>query len=379
MSEGGDPLSSDGLQEGAASFRVGSAFLRQESRVARDLGVLAAAVYQRDHLHLQVLDVMSGCGVRSLRYALEAKADYIWANEGNPDVAEVLQQNLRTQLPQTQVTLTIGSAQRILSECLQQQRYFDLVDLDCFGSPSAYLSHCIQATRIGGLLYLTTTDSRTCAGHNPVASLKYFGAYARAHPAAHEQGLRLLLGSTMQQALMLGWEIVPIFSVFQGQIYRVMVRLNAGQYWHETQFGFIGYCHDCGHYQTVSWRGLNRASCPHHEPHRPLTLSGPLWLGPLHDAVYLGKMRNLAQQWQWLQQDSLLAVMATEIPFPPYFLTLAELGRRGKMDIPKRDRLIAALQDHGYGAVMTHINPQAIKTNASFRECLAIAKKISLG
>ncbi|NJM76531.1 MAG: tRNA (guanine-N1)-methyltransferase [Acaryochloridaceae cyanobacterium RU_4_10] len=364
--------------EGSARFQVGPAFFRPESRTARDLGVLAAAVYQQQHQSLHVLDAMCGCGVRSLRYALEAKADWIWANEGNPDVAAVLQQNLTAQLPREQVYLTIGSARQALNECLYQQNYFDLIDLDCFGSPSAYLSACVQVARKGGLIYLTTTDSRTCAGHNPAASLRYFGAYARAHPAAHEQGLRLLIGSLMQQALMQGFAIAPVFSFFQGQLYRVMMRLVDGQNWSEQQFGFLGYCYVCGDYQAVTWRGLSRAVCPHHETPQPLTLSGPMWLGPLHDTKDLVNMQNLAQDWGWQECKPLLERMVAEIPFPPYFFTLAEIGHRAKIDIPKRDRLIAALQDRGFSAVVTHLNLQAIKTTASFQTCLTVARTLSV-
>jgi tRNA (guanine26-N2/guanine27-N2)-dimethyltransferase len=365
-------------QEGSTYFQVGPAFFRPESRTARDLGVLAAAAYQQQHQMLRVLDVMSGCGVRSLRYALEAKADWVWANEGNPDVAAVLQQNLTAQLPREQVHLTIGSARQALNECLYQQNYFDLIDLDCFGSPSAYLSACVQVARKGGLIYLTTTDSRTCAGHNPAASLRYFGAYARAHPAAHEQGLRLLIGSLMQQALMQGFAIAPVFSFFQGQLYRVMMRLVDGQNWSEQQFGFLGYCYVCGDYQAITWRGLSRAVCPYHEVSQPLTLSGPMWLGPLHDTKDLVNMQNLAQDWGWKECKALLERMVAEIPFPPYFFTLAEIGHRAKIDIPKRDRLIAALQDRGFSAVVTHLNLQAIKTTASFQTCLTVARTLSV-
>lgn len=366
----------DWHHEGAARFQTGAAFFKPDSRVARDLGVLAAAVYRQQHPRLEILDGMSGCGVRSLRYGLEAKADWIWTNEGNPDVATVLQQNLRAQLPQDCVHITTGSVRKVLQDCLQQRRYFDLIDLDCFGNPSACLIDCIRATRLGGLLYLTTTDSRTCEGHNPEASLRYFGAYARAHPATHEQGLRLLLGTTAQQAATQGFAITPVFSYFQGQTYRVMVRLVRLHSEAGTDSGFIGYCHACGHYEAVSWRSLSRAVCLYHKPSLPLTLSGPLWLGPLHDGATLAAMGRLAQQWGWRARKVLLDLMAGEIPFPPYFFTLGEIGRRAKVDIPKRDRLIAALKAEGYAAVVTHLEPQAIKTAATFHTCVEVAERL---
>jgi tRNA (guanine26-N2/guanine27-N2)-dimethyltransferase len=368
--------SADWHEEGAARFQIGAAFFRPETRVARDLGVLAAAVYRQQSPQLEVLDGMSGCGIRALRYALESKADWLWINEANPEHAAVLQQNLKAQLVPGQIQVTLGSVRHVLQACLQQRRYFDLIDLDCFGSPSPYLTDCIRATRLNGLMYLTTTDSRTCEGHNPGASLRHFGAYARAHPATHEQGLRLLLGMVSQQAAMQGLAIAPVFSYFQGQAYRVMVRLVKAHHWSEVQSGFIGHCHACGHYDAVSWRDLSRAVCAHHDPPLPLTLSGPLWLGPLHDVDSLSAMAELAQAWGWQDRKALLDLMAGEILFPPYFFTLAELGRRAKVDIPKRDRLIAALHAEGYGAVATPLDFQSIKTTATFQTCVEIVRNL---
>ncbi|HEY9826120.1 MAG TPA: tRNA (guanine-N1)-methyltransferase [Stenomitos sp.] len=369
-------MDKDWQQEGAVRFQVGNAFFRQASRVGRDLGVLAATLYRQQRGQLQVLDGMSGCGVRSLRYAQEAQADCVWANEANPDVAAVLQHNLATQLSASQFQVTIGSAKQVLARCLAQPRYFDLIDLDAFGSPSAEVGLALQVTRKGGLLYVTGTDSRTYAGHNPAASLRQCGAYARSHPAVHEQGLRLLLGNTLQQALFQGWAIAPVFSLFYGQTYRIMVRLIKALPCVEDQYGFIGHCHGCGHFETVHWRGLSRAMCHSHSEPLPLTLSGPMWLGPLHDPLFLAEMAQLAQEWHWLEQQKLLATMIAEVPFPPYFFTLAEIGRRSKLDIPKREALIAALQEAGYQATATHIEAQALKTDASFHDCLAVAAQL---
>lgn len=360
-------------QEGLVTFNTGEAFYRAESALSRDLGVLAAMVYRQRQGKLIVLDAMSGCGVRSLRYGVEAAADWVWANEANLDVAPVLQQNLQ-QLPTVQWQLTHDHALRVLSRCVDQGQYFDLIDLDSFGSPAAFLSAVIPITRLGGLIYVTATDSRTCAGHDPVNGLRQFGAYARAHPAAHEQGLRVLLGTLMQQALFHGFTVQPVFSLFRKAIYRVMVRLVKGYHWQVQQFGFLGYCHHCGQYETVDWRSLSRALCP--EDRQPLTLSGPMWLGSLHHAADLAQMADVARSLHWRHCVDLLQVMRDENELPPYFYTLAELGRRGKMDIPKRDRLLEALHNIGHRGVKTHIETQAIKTDASFQTCLTLAKKL---
>jgi hypothetical protein len=54
---------------------AGSAFYRAESAQGRDLAVLAAAVYRKEHGRLRVLDVMAGSGMRGARYIQQVRTD----------------------------------------------------------------------------------------------------------------------------------------------------------------------------------------------------------------------------------------------------------------------------------------------------------------
>lgn len=361
--------------EGQAKFQIGKAFYRQASQVTRDLGVLAARLYKSDTGSLRVIDAMTGCGVRTLRYWLECGADWIWANDSNPEMRSIIEDNLRDAIATQRCQVTYTDANRLFFDCYNRRDYYDLVDVDSFGSAASYLSTAIKATKIGGLLYLTSTDGRTATGHSPETSLSAYGAYARCHPASQEQALRLLIGGVQQAAASMGLGIEPIFSLFTGQTYRVMLKLHTKACVTSNNYGFLGYCNHCGDYQTVSWRKLGKTSCLHDET--SLILSGPMWLGQLHCAKQLRRMQSLARELRWLQRVDLLAIMESEADFPPYFYTLREIGRRGKMDLPKRSHLIEALQAQGYRATTTHINAQAIKTDADMATCITIGRLLS--
>ncbi len=392
------------LTEGKATFHPGPAFFRPQARPARDLAVLAAAIHRREIGYLRVLDALSGSGIRALRYALEANADWVWANDANPEVTATLQANLAPLGPDRH-QVTCDDASQLLARCLGHQDFYDLVDLDAFGSAAPFLGLGLGSVRIGGLLYLTATDGRSLAGHGPEDSLRSYGAFARSHPSCQEQGLRLLLGALWHQAATRGLGIQPLFSYFQGQTYRVMVRLLANSGNSQRHYGFLGYCHACGNYQSLSWRKLaapcpatlHRAaaepaiptqpdappgaqpSAPPPEPPvslEPPVISGPMWLGPLHDRSFLEPMAALARRWDWLPLAQLLELMGQEANFPPYHYPLAELGRRGKMDLPNRDRLIAQLISQGHRASPTHLQANALKTTADLQTCIAAARQL---
>lgn len=360
--------------EGKARFQIKHAFYRPQSQIARDLGVLAACVYRGGTGRLRVLDAMAGSGVRSLRYYLEGGADWVWANDSNPEVSTILEENLKQTIAAGQYQVTHRDANQIFFECYNQRNFYDLIDVDSFGSPAPYLQTCLWAAAIGGLLYITSTDGRSATGHAPNRSLSTYGAYARAHPAAHEQGLRLLIGSIQQSAAAKGFGVIPIFSLFNGETHRVMLRLVAQSRLDEQSYGFLGYCQTCGNYQTASWRKLGRVECTCGA--QGLTLSGPVWLGSLHKSMWLQRMIAQAEQWQWNEQIKLLQIMMLEADLPPYFYTLGEIGRRGKIDLPKRSHLIQTLQHWGYRAAPTHIDAQAIKTDASLEICIKAAQAL---
>lgn len=361
-------------QERKAQFEVGAAFYNHHSQTARDLGVLAASVYRQQHGSLRVLDAMSGCGVRSLRYWLESEADWVWSNEANPELYSILRQNLYPLIDAKRGEITCNDANRLLFDCYQKRNYYDLVDIDCFGAAVPYINTGLWAVKIGGLIYLTSTDGRRLTGHLSEGSLQAYGTYARTHPAAQEQALRIIVGSIQQQAAMRGMGVEPIFGFFCGQTYRIMIRLVPSVRLSSENYGFLGYCHRCGEYLTIPWRKLGGATCSYDSS--PLTISGPMWLGKLYNCEWLKRMQQQAKRWQWQQSQALLEQMQGETDFPPYFYTLGEIGRRGKMDIPARSHLISALEAASYRAATTHINPQAIKTDADLHTCVAIARTL---
>jgi tRNA (guanine26-N2/guanine27-N2)-dimethyltransferase len=396
--------SQDGWQrEGAAYFRVGPSFFRASSQTGRDLAVLAVIAHkthpQNKSGSLRILDAMTGCGVRPLRYVLEAGADYVWANEGNVDLQAQLSANLSHSLPPEKYRITHQDANCVFFDCHQRQDFYDLIDVDGFGSPMPTLATALWAVKLGGLLYLTSTDGRATSGHAPKKSLQTYGAYARSHPAIHEQGLRLLMGVAMQQAAARGLAAQPVFAYYQGEVNRVMVRITRRpSAWPADDYGFLAYCHRCGQFQRVPWKKLNRVMCPccPLSPKSGPIVSGPMWLGPLHNEQDLEAMQQIAMARstqriahpaqshpdnpeldRWRRCQSLLEMMQAESALPPYFYPLSEIGRRGKIDIPPKQTLIRQLQQQGFAATSTHISAQAIKTDAPLSHCIQMAKQVS--
>ncbi|CAN1297593.1 tRNA (guanine(26)-N(2))-dimethyltransferase [Linum perenne] len=323
--------------ERSVEFETGGAFYRHESSTGRDLGVLAASIYRQSKGSLRVLDAMCGCGVRSCRYLKESEADFVMANDANDEYRGLIEGNLKQ---------------------------------------SAML-----ALRLGGLLYLTSTDGYTSGGHRPHHSLDAYGAFVRPLPFSNEIGLRMLIGGAVREAAVLGYHVTPLFSyyAYHGPVFRKL---------HENRdYGFIGYCTRCGHSQPFSWKELGKIGCSCRSSegsHQPFAVSGPMWIGPLHSGDYITQMSNLATEWGWIGNgagvhlDKLLNQMLDESDprLPPGYIKLDEITKRAKINGPPLMTMLSSLHSMGYAASRSHIAPNAIKTDCPMAILVKLAKEL---
>jgi tRNA (guanine26-N2/guanine27-N2)-dimethyltransferase len=365
-------------------LQPGSGFFRADSRPARDLGVLLArrlAEQQGGRAPLRVLDAMAGCGIRALRYGLEAGAAAVWANDADPERLPLLRANLA---PLGGARCTALTAQQLLAGCLQRQERFELVDLDGFGSPTALLPLALEAVAVGGVLYVAGSDARSATGHDRPAAIRSLGASARAHPAAWELALRLQLGSVARAAWAMGRGIEPLLAFSEGRTFRTAVVLRRRPApRQEEQLGLLAHCHGCGDQQVQPLLRLRRwadclctaGSAP------PLAVSGPLWIGPLQDAEGLAAMAGDARRdaAALIEPASLrlLERLGGDPGLPARCWTSAELGRRLGGGPPPLQRLVGALQARGWSSGASGVMPACLRSAAPWPEILRLAAELA--
>jgi tRNA (guanine26-N2/guanine27-N2)-dimethyltransferase len=367
--------------EGSARLLLGGGFFRPESRPSRDCLVLLARTLALRR-PLRLLDLMAGCGIRSLRCGLEAGAAEIWANDADPDRLPLLEANL-AQLPQAvQRRCTAQTAQQLLAGCLQCQQRFDLVDLDAFGCASALLPLALEAVAFDGLLMLASTDGRSPTGHDRPAAVRRLGAAARAHPASWELALRLQLGTVARNAWALGRGVEPLLSFSEGRTFRTAVRLlrrpRAGE---ESHLGMLAHCHGCGDQQVQSLLALRRwqpCGCPP-SPLPPLAVSGPLWIGGLQDPATISAMLEqaaLAPQTLAADAERLLQRLAAD-PAPTARCWPTEtIARALGLVQPPLAALVTELQRQGFHAAASAVMAGQLRSDAPWPRILETAKAL---
>ncbi|MEB3318769.1 MAG: N2,N2-dimethylguanosine tRNA methyltransferase [Cyanobacteriota bacterium] len=364
--------------EGTAWFRVGQGFFNPEARPSRDLGVLLARTITADRPP-RVLDLMAGCGLRSLRYGLEAKAGSLWANDADPQRLPLLRSNLAVLEGRCLMRQTTRTAQRLLADCLLRGEHFDLVDLDAFGSPHALIPLALEAVAFDGYLYFASTDGRGPTGHDKRAALRRFGASARSHPASWEQALRLQLGVLARGAWAQGRGLDPVLSFSDGRTFRTAVRVRRHpRADEEALLGLVAFCHGCGDQQVQSLLHLRRwqaCSCADLGT-SALVVSGPLWIGPLQHRPTLEAMTSEAAclpETLSRAGQALLERLRGDRGWParcwPHALVARHLG---SAPMPLK-RLVARLRQEGFLAATSGVMPGQFRSDAPWPTILALA------
>ncbi|EFJ08074.1 hypothetical protein SELMODRAFT_132457 [Selaginella moellendorffii] len=385
--------------ERGLSFTTGNAFYRRESAVGRDLSVLAAIAYKREHGQLRALDALCGCGVRAMRYLVQASADFVWANDACDHLRPGILDNLRavappscSSCPTERWKVSTQDANKLLLGCYLADDYYDLIDVDSHGSNSVFFGSALAALKRGGLVYVTSTDGFSCS-KRPYNALASYGTFTRRLPFINEIGLRMVIAGVVREAATRNLRMRPLFSHYSahGPVFRIMLRMEHGELDLRTNYGFIAHCSECGAFQSVSWDELGQTSAC--SCSKKNTYTGPIWIGPLHNIAYLQTMSRVAKELNWIASPGfdmkkldpetsklteVLDVMLEESnpALPCGYIGLHEIASRGKIPTPRRDTLTRGLQKEGYVVSRSQIEPNSLKTNASVAECIHVAQQL---
>lgn len=352
------------LTEGAVSISVpvtsttstrgparadGPVFYNPAMTLSRDLSVrLLRAAGGRGW---RVLDGLAGTGVRGVRYAVEGPPPReVVLNDANPLAVALCARNAEANGVTEVVTVT-----RERLEVLLHRERFDLVDIDPFGSPVAFLPGGARAVRKNGLLAITATDTPALCGSRPRPCLRRYGARPWRGDAMHEVALRILAGAAVREAARTDRAAVPVLSVAEDHFVRVFLRITEGARRADEALLSMGYA------WPTDEGGVATGPAP---PGPGGTWAGPLWLGPLHDKEMTEAMAADQAGPGGPKLDRLCTVWAEEAGLPPLLVDANRLAGRLKVPTPRMDRVIAHLTEMGYRAGRAHTNPVGLKTDA---------------
>lgn len=344
------------------------AFFNPRAKINRDFSIIAYAAFLKTFKGPKVfLDSLAGIGARSVRVANELNAiEQVFVNDVNPKALEIAE-NIAKLNNVTNCIFSENEACRFLSLHSKRDQRGAIVDIDPFGSPVRYLDCGIRATFHGGLLSVTATDLTVLHGLFPAAcKRKYYGVPVRVE-YGDEIALRLILGCMNIVAGRLDVKIVPLFVQNNMHYYKAYVKVLVKTS-DKDEMGYILHCKNCGNRHVTSEVRYECEVC-----NSKAELAGPLWIGDLYSKDFVNEMIIEEKQFQVDKScKKTLERCKDEIDMPPTYFTIDELAHLKHCAPISLAKTIEKLQNAGFRASATSLNPAAFKTDARVDEILSI-------
>ena len=344
------------------------AFFNPRARISRDFSIIAYSTFLKNFKGPKIfLDSLAGIGARSIRVANELNIiENVFVNDVNPKALEIAQKIAKLNNV-TKCSFSENEACRFLSSHSRREGRGAIVDIDPFGSPSRYLDCGIRATFHGGLLSVTATDLTVLHGLFPKAcKRKYYGTPVKTE-FGNEIALRLVLGCINLVAGRLDVMVTPLFVQNNMHYYKAYVKILVKTDTNNNM-GYIIHCKKCGNRQVTNDVDYTCKIC-----NSKAELAGPLWIGNLYNKDFVEGMLVEENNFQVDKScKKTLEKCLKEIDMPPSYYTLDEIARRKRSAPISLAKIIDKIQQAGYKASITSLNPSAFKTNARIDEILSI-------
>ena len=324
-------------QEGKANFRaslsgkdkgpgkIKGVFYNPSMKFSRDLNVEFAKKLDFKGLFL---DGMAASGIRGIRLALESGFNVEFC-----DTSKLAVETIRTNLKLNELDSKVF--QNDVQDQVNEKKY-DWIDIDPFGTPAPYLESVIENISKGGILGIAATDTAVLCGAKPSICFKRYGSYSMKRVAAKEVGVRILLGSIQKLARKYNRSIEPLLSYSEGHHLRVFLRIIKEK---DIQLRWLNY-----DMEILDTEVSDSA--------------GPIWMEKIINS-------DLVPEKSEGQLGKFFETLKKEANGPPGLFDINDIARDAKIgQTPKKIKIVECLEKEGFFASSSVFSPLGIKTNA---------------
>jgi tRNA (guanine26-N2/guanine27-N2)-dimethyltransferase len=355
------------VEEGGLAFEVpeqpdagagDAVFYNPEQELNRDLTVATLRAYrEREDRATTYLDGMAAAGLRAARAAADGWD--VTACDVDADAVELTRENLARNDFDAEVVERDVNA-------LLHESYFDVVDLDPFGTPMPFADAAFANAR--DLVCVTATDTAPLCGAHFESGVRSYSAVPANTEYHAEMGARVLVSALARTAARYDVGAEPVLTHVSDHYVRTYLELhhratdaNAAV----DELGYVHHCEDCLHRDTE--RGLVADppdACPSCGGERVLS-AGPVHLGALHDPAFAAAVRERLTDEMGTADRArrLLERIEGELDVP-FHHDQHRLYKEWSEPAIGMDEFLDTLHEAGYDATRTHYGGTTVKTDA---------------
>ncbi len=340
-------------------------FYNPKMKINRDFTVLILKYLARKlERSLRVADPLAGSGVRSVRILKEvSNIEQILVNDFDKTVVENIKENFQlNKIDRFKYKVSSKEANIFLRE----ERNFDYIDIDPFGSPVPFIESSILSLSKKGILGVTATDTAPLSGTYPDTCIRRYGSKPLRSEFYHEIGIRILIYKIFLTGASFDCSMIPLLSYSYLHHFRIFLLKEKGAMKTtrniKNNIGFILYCHKCI-YRCAAKDKCELEICP--RCGNILDYAGPLWIGKINNEEVLKFIEQQAGNDKKLKKFISLLKDESRVNIP-FFYTLSILSKvTKKTNVPPIKNVIESVN-----GVRTHFSGEGFKTHLEFDEVL---------
>ncbi|KTW25646.1 N2,N2-dimethylguanosine tRNA methyltransferase [Pneumocystis carinii B80] len=383
----------EGSDRGSEGYKIN---INDEKKVLKDINKFNFMNKQQEIClaKFNILDAFSATGIRAIRYIKEIEnVEYVVANDNAKTSIDMIKKNSMYNDVFEKVKPSHEDARFIMYKHVIQRKYFDVIDLDPYGTASPFIDGAVQCISDGGLLCVTCTDLAVLAGGGyPEKCFSNYGSMPFRHSVfCHEQALRIVLHTISSSCARYGRYITPLLSIYSDFYIRLFVKIETSPYNVKFLHNNIMMSYLCSGCYTFYNQPIGKTSpsknlntYKHFNSQGPIVnpncefcgfklhISGPMWSGPLHDKEFVKSALNILESesidiYETLPRMKKLFLIIEDELVNPFYYSPAHLSKILHCQTPPLKDVVSALINSGYLVSLTHASPGCIKTNASPR------------
>ncbi len=329
-------------------------FFNPEMKFNRDISVACLKVAREMSSETWVIcDLLSGCGIRGIRYLLEVPdVESAVLNDANPTAFEIIKKNVGFNKEKSAIVENL-EGNVLLS---MHNNKFNFIDIDPFGSPAMFLDGAGRAVRHGGFLGVTATDLGPLAGTYPKTCLRRYGAKSLKTDVMHETGVRILTGHITRVLSKYDKGFLPLLCFCSRHYYRIFGEVKKSRSCADkavAALGYMLYCHKCG---RRKYSKFNKEIC---ECGVEFDYAGPLYTGNLFDVDFVQRLEPMDSK-----MEKFVDVLREESKVDGMIYDVHEICSLNKLETVRRDCLVSCLREKDYRASGSVFGGHTVRTDA---------------
>lgn len=182
----------------------------------------------KEHEGIRVFEALAATGLRSVRYMKEIPSiTKLVGNDIDKAATDLMTKNFEfNDCPEGKYEVQTMDAVDLMYQYRKEKTFFDVVDLDPYGTAIPFLEGAISSLAHNGLLCVTFTDMAVLCARAPHVCFYKYGAAPLGKPYCHEQALRMVLFTINSMANKHGKRVEPLLSLTVDFYVRLFIRVK---------------------------------------------------------------------------------------------------------------------------------------------------------